>query len=217
MFGLSGDRCYVMLTSGRFFLGSGTHLHATASSVKADAIDCRLVDPGVVNVSIDVDVYAANGLVVEEMSVVPAASVIAMTKITVAVANPAVETNLCSPVAIMEEIPAVVPTPVTWSPEIADFGRHDPCSGDPIIIVVTVGPITRGPDVAVSRGYGLLIDWQLRRGDPDRYSKANLGGRSRRNSQQYQCEHKRANRQNKTHCVSLRLMTLCVLEIHQAN
>src|SRR5580704_4952331 len=98
MLGLCSDWCYVMLTSGGFFLGSGTHLHATASSVEADAIHCGLVDSGVVNISIDIDVYAANGLVVEEVPVVPTAAVIAMAKVAVTVANSAVETYLRSPV-----------------------------------------------------------------------------------------------------------------------
>src|SRR5271163_510537 len=140
MLGLRRDGRDVVLASGSFFLGSGTYLDATGSPVEADAIHRGLVDSRVVNVSIDGDVYAANRLVVEEVPVVPAAAVVAMTKIAIPVTDSAVETDLCSPIAVMEQIPAVAPTPITRSPEVTDFGSHDPCPRNPKVIVVTVRP-----------------------------------------------------------------------------
>ena len=117
----------------------------------------------------------ANGLVVEEVAIVPAAAFIAVTKIAKAIADSAVETYLRSPVTVMEEIPVVAPTPVARSPEIPDFRSHDPRARNPEVIIVTIRPVAGGPDVAVSRADGLLIDGEFRRGDSDGYSKADLG------------------------------------------
>src|SRR4029077_19204640 len=150
MLGLRGDGSDVALASGSFFLACGTYLHATIAAVEADAITpVVVVYSCVVNVAIARDVYVAYRLVVEEVAVVPAAAFVPVAEIAIAVADAAVEADFRSPVAFVEYVVIVIVTPVAGSPEIADFRSHDPGSGNPIIIFVTVSPVARGPDITV--------------------------------------------------------------------
>jgi len=109
----------------------------------------------------------AYGLVVKKVAIFPAAAIVTATKVAIAIINPAIETDLCSPIALVENVVVAIFSPVAWSPKIADFGSHDPRSWYPIIVVITVCPITRGPDVVIAGADGLLVDGQFGRRDPD--------------------------------------------------
>src|SRR5580700_1427618 len=127
---LRGDGRNVALASGSIFLGSGASVYAAVAAVKAGAVTIGAVlNSRVVNVAVERDVHMADGLVVEEVPVVPAAAFVASARVAVAIIDAAVETDLRSPIAFVEEIGAVVVSPVTGSPEVADFGSHDPGSG----------------------------------------------------------------------------------------
>jgi len=78
----------------------------------------------------------AYGLVVVKVAVVPASAFVAVAEIAVAIADAAVEADLGSPIAFMEDVVIAIAAPVAGSPEIADFGRLDPGSGDPVVVVV---------------------------------------------------------------------------------
>jgi hypothetical protein len=72
----------------------------------------------------------------------------------------------------MEEIDAVVPSPIGWSPEVTRFRSEDPSAWNPIIVVVIVvpGPIPRGPNVSLAGAQRLFIDRESRRTEPHRDS-----------------------------------------------
>src|SRR6202049_1539342 len=185
MLSLLGDGSDVALASGRFFLACSTHLHATVAAVEANAVTLVVVIYScVVNIVIARDVYVAYRLIVVKVAVIPAAAFVAAARIAVAVVDAAVETDFGSPVAFVEDVVVAIAAPVAGGPEIADFGSHDPRSGNPIIIFVAVSPVTGGPDVAVPGGNGLIINGQFGRGDSDRYSYANLSGGGRREGEQ---------------------------------
>src|ERR1700730_16127235 len=207
MLSLLGDGSDVTLASGGFFLACGTHLHATVATVKADAITpVVVVYSGVVNVAIARDVHGAYRLMVGKVAVVPAAAFVAVARIAVAVVDTAVKPDFCSPIAFVEYVVIVIVTPVAGRLVKAHFGSHDPCSGNPIIISVSLSPVTGGPDIAIPRGDGLIINGQLWRGDSNRYRYADLGGGCRGDGQQYECEKEPTNGENNTHCSSFCLI-----------
>src|SRR5580704_2610328 len=159
MLSLLGDGSDVAPSSGGIFLACGSLLHATVAAVVADAIAAVVVVYScVVNVAIARDVYVAYRLIVIKVAVVPAAAFVAAARIAVAIVDTAVEPDVRSPVAFVEDVVIAIAAPVARSPEIADFGSHDPRSRDPIIIVVTVSPVTRSPNVAIPGGDGLIIN-----------------------------------------------------------
>ena len=96
------------------------------------------------------------------MPVVPTSAFVAFSKITEAIIDPAVETYLRTPVAVIEKKTFAAPTPIPWSPQETDFRRHHPCARHPVIIVevVAVGPVAGCPNVTVPRTKRLLIDRQ---------------------------------------------------------
>src|SRR5580692_2023084 len=195
MLSLLGDGSDVASTSGGIFLACGTGLHTTVAAVVAHAIAAVVVVYScVVNVAIARDVYVAYRLIVVKVAIVPAAAFVAVATVAIAVINAAVETDFRPPVAFVENVAIAIAAPVAGSPEIADLGSHHPRSRDPIIVVVTVSPVTGGPDVAVPGGDGLIINGQFGRGDPDGYTKANLGRGCRRDGQQYEREQQRTKR-----------------------
>src|ERR1700675_117670 len=168
MFGLCGDGRDVLFFCRGFLLRCGADGHATGAAVKTDAVNRGAVFYFcVVDVVVDRDVHVANRLVVGEVPVFPAAAFVAIAKIAVTITNAAVEPDLCSPVAIVEEVRVVVPAPIAWRPEIAGFGSHDPRAGYPEVIVITVSPVTRCPDSAVLGADGLVVDGEFGRGGPD--------------------------------------------------
>src|SRR5580658_10196777 len=168
MFGLGGDGRHVLFVSESFLLSGGTDGYPTDAAIEADVVNRGVLNSGVVDVVDEGDVHVANGLIVEEVAIVPAAAFISVAKIAKAITNPAVETYLRSPVAFVEQVGVVAPAPVAWSPEIAGFGSHDPCAWDPEVIVVSVRPTALGPDIAVFRADGLLVNGEFGRRDPNR-------------------------------------------------
>jgi len=97
------------------------------------------------------------------MIVFPTAALVAVTTIAEAVIDPAIISNVRAPIAFVEEEGVVAPTPVSGGPKEADFGSFDPSAGNPIIVVTIPSPITRRPDVAIPRAFGLLINGERRR------------------------------------------------------
>ncbi len=155
MLRLRRHRGNVPITSGHLVLRTRTRARATVAAVVADTVDRRrIVDHcGVVNVTNVCDVYVVNGLVIVKAPIVPASAVVAFPEVAVAIIDPAIETDVWSPIAIMENVTVAVPCPIARGPQIADFRRFHPGAGNPIIVlvVVIIGPVTRHPDVTFSR------------------------------------------------------------------
>ncbi len=102
-----------MLLVGRGLILSGrTRGDATFATVIADAVHCRIVGHrsvvSVVNVG---DAHVIHGSVVLELPVVPAATLITLAAVAEAIIDPAIETDLRTPVAFIESKSAAVPSP----------------------------------------------------------------------------------------------------------
>jgi hypothetical protein len=145
-----------------------TRSDATIAAVVADPVHCGVVDHGGVVYVVNVcDIHVVHRTVVVELSVLPAAALITLTKVSVSIADSAIETDLRPPVALIEDVAIAAPTPVGWSPEQAGFRRHHPRAWHPVVIVVIVGvsPVAWGPEITLARTKRLLIDGEFWRGE----------------------------------------------------
>jgi len=161
MLSLSGDRGDVSLVGSGFFLSRWSRGDPAGAAVVADPVHCGVVDHrgvvGVVNVG---DVHVVHRTVVLELSVVPTAAFIAPTAVAVAIVDSAVETNVLTPIALIESEPAAAPTPIARRPEEPRLRSHDPGTGHPIVIAVGVSPVARGPEITLGGDGWLLIHRQ---------------------------------------------------------
>jgi hypothetical protein len=143
-------------------------VHAAFTAVEAHASYIVIVDNrSVVNVG---DVYTTevgNGAIVVKRVTTPVAALKTNTTVTVPVVDTTVETYVRTPVALVPEIEAVTPAPITGSPKITRLGRHHPRARYPVIVIITVSPVARCPDVPNSRARGLHIHRQSRGCDSD--------------------------------------------------
>src|SRR5579864_2359822 len=168
MLSLNGHRRDVSATCRGLLFRPRTGVNPTIAAVIADAVHRSVVDHrGVVNV-VDVgDVHVVHRTVVVKLSVLPTPTFIALAKISVAVIDPAIETYLRTPVAVVEDISVAAPTPIGWSPEQARFRSHHPCPRHPVVIVeiVSVSPVPGCPEIALAGTKRLLVDGEFRRGE----------------------------------------------------
>ena len=133
---------------------------AAIAAIIADTVSRVVFDPGVIRVVDVLVVYAIYRGVVIEMIVFPPAPFVAVTSISESVIDPAIISNVRSPITFMEEKRATSPSPVSGSPEEAGFRGFDPSSGYPVIVVTVPvpSPITGRPDVAIPGADRLLIN-----------------------------------------------------------
>src|SRR5579862_209200 len=150
-------------------------------------------------VNID-DIHIRHRPVIEEMIVIPSSACEAVSKVAKPVVDAAVESDVWPPIASMEHIHSVGPTPIGRGPQEADFRGLDPSTGHPVVVgvVLAPGPIARRPNVAISGAHRLLVNGQRRRSDP--YRNVDLSKRRRCHHQQHQREQGRMYR-NFAHCV----------------
>src|SRR5271157_4432486 len=203
MLSLNGDRRNMFLMGHRLFLRRWTPVDPTAAAVVTDPVHRGVVDHrGVVNVVDVADVDVVHRTVVVKLSVLPTSTFIALAKVSVAVTDPAVETYLRTPVAIIEDISVAAPTPIGWSPEQTGFRSHYPCPRHPVVIVEVIGvsPVPRCPEITIAGTERLLVDGKFRRSEVDGY--ANLRKRCCRQGQHDEREQQRTNETN-VHCVPL--------------
>jgi hypothetical protein len=147
-----------LLAERSLLRGGWTGINSTLATVEADVVggpvDHRLrVD--VVNVC---DINIVHRPVVVEGSIIPIATLVAVSTVAEAVVDAAVETDLRPPVAIVEHVCAVVPAPVAGRPKQTRFRRFRPRAWHPVITFVAVGPVAWRPDVALSRRHRLRVD-----------------------------------------------------------
>src|SRR6202165_6030801 len=193
----------MLLTRTRHFLRPGTRADPTISAVVADPVHrgavhyCRVVN--VVNYS---DVHVVHRTVVEKAPIVPTSTFIAFAVVTVPVTNPAIKTDMRTPVAIVEDVSVAAPAPIGWSPQETDSRSSHPRTRHPVVIAVVFGisPVPRCPEITVAGTKRLLVNGQFRRGKADRYP--DLCERCRRHCQHNECEQQRTNGGEDTHCGS---------------
>lgn len=118
------------------------------------SMDNRLVHIGVVN---DGRIHAHHSSVVREASAAPLAACKADAHVSKSVVDAAVVADVLSPIAIMEEIMSAFKAPVGRRPEIAGLGGGNPCAGYPVVAVVAISPVARGPQITIFRAWWLLI------------------------------------------------------------
>jgi hypothetical protein len=148
----------MFLVRRSLFLRLRTGINPTITAVVAHSVHGRVVDHrAVVNVVNVGDIHVVRRTVVVKLSVLPTSTFIALTKVSVAVTDPAVETYMRTPVAIIENISVVVPTPIARSPEETDFRSHDPCTRYPVVVVLGVSPVPRRPDITIAGDGRLLV------------------------------------------------------------
>jgi hypothetical protein len=111
---------------------NGTSPDAALAAVEAypnvvhrNGVAVDVVDHGVIDI-----VHSA---VVEEMTGVPIASLVAGAPVAIAVVDAAVEADVGPPIAVEESIMAAYRTPVAGCPERTLVGRLNPNAGHPVI------------------------------------------------------------------------------------
>src|SRR5713226_7421735 len=137
------------LMCGSLFFTLRTRVYPTIAAVVADAVNRRIVVDHrcVVNV-VDVrDVHVGHRTVVVKPSAVPSSAFITATEITVAIADPAIETYMRTPVAVIENKAAATPTPVAWGPKQTDLRSDHPRARHPVVIIVRISPVPRCPEI----------------------------------------------------------------------
>jgi hypothetical protein len=131
------------------------------AAVIADTTDTVLVDYRiVVNILNDGGVYVGDAGVIEIVAAAPVAAVKAGARITKAIVDASVEANASSPISSVPKIETVVEGPVSRSPKQAHSRRPDPHAWNPIVAVLSIGPITWDPDVTTFGTNRLLVNRQ---------------------------------------------------------
>jgi hypothetical protein len=170
---LRGHGRNALLAHGGDFRRQGLASHASGAVV-AGAIVCnidgRIVDDDGVRYRAVVNRDAANvadvidrAVVVEAISV-PVTALIAHTDVAESVVNATVVADVASPEAVVVAVSSTISSPITGSPEQADFGWTRPCAGYPVVAFRRIAPVARSPNVAVARDVGLGIFRQRWRG-----------------------------------------------------
>src|SRR6202035_5244845 len=113
-------------------------------------------------------VHVHHGGVVGEVAALPTSALKALAAIAKAVVHAAVEADVRSPVAGVEEEGATAPAPVAGSPEQDDAGRLHPDARNPVVAVGAVRPVAGSPEIAVAGAERLGVDGQWRRRDANR-------------------------------------------------
>ena len=145
-----------------------SRMQTTIATIEAhtshvDVVDDRpVIDVGDMNAT-----EVRDGPVVVERMTTPVAALKTNTAVSVAVVDTTVEPYVRSPITFVPRVHAATPTPIAGRPQQTGGGSQYPRTRHPVIVVVTVRPITRCPDVA-NRGAGwLYIHRQGRRCDGD--------------------------------------------------
>jgi hypothetical protein len=202
MLSLNGYRRNMSLTRRGLFFRPWTPVDPTIATVVTDPIHRGVVvnDRGVVNVVNVGYIHVVHRTVIVKLPVLPTSAFIALTKISVAVTDPAIEPYTRTPVAIVENVSVAAPTPIGGSPQQTAFRSHDPGTRYPVVVVVSISPVPRRPDITIAGNGRLLVNREFGRGERDRYADLRVG--CRRDSQYDECEEQRTNGGNETHCAS---------------
>jgi hypothetical protein len=154
----------------------------------------RLVHVSIAN---DVSIHTHHCRVVCKPAAAPFPADKADAHVAVAVINTAVVPDAIAPIAIVKNVVAAVPSPPCRRPERSLVGRRHPLPGNPVVSVISIGPITGNPHPAFLRTGRLFVHRQNRRSDRngDRHSAK----RCRWNEQQHQHWQKPARRAKETH------------------
>jgi hypothetical protein len=188
MLNLDGCRGHMLLLCRCPFLSRRLGSRSSGATVVAHIVHGGVIhDRLVVNIGDVRRADVVDGLVVIQLSVIPVSTLIANTRVAVAVCDAAVETYLGTPVSGVPNVDAVVPAPIAGCPQQTSGGNFNPCARHPEVAVRTVSPISGRPDIACAGAGGLLIHRQRRRCDRDGH--CDLGQRRGPYGQYYEREY----------------------------
>src|SRR5262249_51405599 len=175
-----------------FFFRCGPIVKATTSTVIANPGHVALVDGRLIDVVNDSDVHAVHGFVVEEVPALPTSALITTAEIAIAIVHTAIKADDWPPIAFMENESAATPSPIGRGPEETRLRSQHPCPRDPVIIteVRVIRPISRRPDVVLTRAEWLFVNRQIGRRKPHRNADTDLC-RRRRWQRQHEHSHQR--------------------------
>src|ERR1700688_4018838 len=143
MLNLRADRRLVVLVHCSLLLRSGSRPDSATAAVVADVRiivdDNRLV----INVGDVGDVNVVHAPVVKVAVALPISAIKTTAGVTKAVIDAAIKSDVRPPVSLVPGIEAIVPTPVSGSPKLAD-GREHPRARHPVVAVIVIPcPVTR--------------------------------------------------------------------------
>jgi hypothetical protein len=143
-------------------LGS-TSLHSSGASVVSDALRVVVVDDRLVVHIVNVGyIHVVDSSVVVKLSTFPASAIVSIAGIAVAIVNTAIEPDGSAPISRMPVIDSGGKAPESRCPEESNLRRHDPRTGNPVVVIDVRAPcpIARNPDVSRSWTQRLGIDGQ---------------------------------------------------------
>lgn len=171
---LTGGFMMLQLLMGRFDVvfphrrllpGRGVRLDPTRPAVETGPVDGGVVidHRGVVGIVNDGGIHVGDRPVVVKDPAAPCAARKSHAAVAKPIVDPAVEAYVRAPITAIPHIETVAPTPVAGRPEKTNRRRLHPGSGDPIVSVRPIGPITGRPQITGSGHRWLFIDRQRRR------------------------------------------------------
>jgi hypothetical protein len=128
---------------------------AVEAGAAARSTDHRTINIGIVY---NGSIHIHHRRVVAEMATGPNASAKTDPSVTIPVINASVESYVWSPITSVPSIDATDAAPVSRRPKISHSGRSQPYARNPVISVIPVGPVSRGPEIPVNRTGRLSID-----------------------------------------------------------
>lgn len=160
---LGRSRADMPLAVPTLFIRRRPRIHAVRSTVVTDSVvdvyvaDHRAINVHVVNLS---DVHVGHRAVVIELTIAPFASNVSRSKVSEAVIDPAVKSDVRSPIAGMPNVIVAirVVTPPARSPIQPGVGSKHPRAWDPVVTIRPPCPVTGNPDEIRAWANRLCID-----------------------------------------------------------
>src|SRR5579863_3719470 len=173
---------HVPLARVPFLLRRWAIVEATLAAVVRDAGTIFLNDRRPIRVVNDRLVHMHDRGVVEEVIILPTSAFKSISEVSKSIVNSAVETDVRSPISAVPEKCAAAPAPPARRPQKSWLRRQHPRSRHPVIPVnVVVRPITRRPQISISRANRLFINRNC--GRTETYRNDNLSERGLREHQ----------------------------------
>jgi hypothetical protein len=187
-----------------FFFGCGFPIDTTRTVEAGTVMLFRPSGPvrvGVVNVATHMP---ARG-VIEKVAAVPMAAPKTGPEITKPIVDPSVESDERPPITDVPEVGSSVEAPPARRPKKPYFRWFDPNTGDPVIVVVPIGPVARDPKVSIRRARGLIVNGNRRRRDSNRHIRGGKAwGKGQQTCEEYQMHSFRNELQHKIGCNFIR-------------
>ncbi len=140
-----------------YFSSGRPGLHPAGAAVVTDPGYVDICNSVVIDIVNNCRIDIVNGAIIGERTSVPITSLIAVPHIAMAVIDPAIETDVRSPISVMPAIAAAAIGPIGRRPETADVRGDHPRARDPIVPGGSVSPVAGCPYVIVTGAWGLLV------------------------------------------------------------